>query len=298
MALVSTFELLVKRIAPLTPSTPVNAAFRRVVQGYFLTIANPNEFSVELVVRATIPTWVGMPPSPDPQNARELVSGNQFTRNHIYTYDITGGVNNGQVIYDDMFGSIKCDGNAKLFSTTVLKLPACQTAAVKILPDIASPAINLANPRLEIRGFIEIFRLPLFPFPIRPVDLILTPEIRGTFLDNDYPDFCGGKGLDFDQIAYSLPLVDGSARVKVGGLQIGNSEIGFPYNLFSTEVEQIELDTRRDFAGKIILGDQSLQYFERLINIEKEINPSFEFDLSSFREYVEFELNNTYNIEE
>jgi hypothetical protein len=34
--LVSTLELLVKRIAPLT--RPANAAFRRVVQGYLLII--------------------------------------------------------------------------------------------------------------------------------------------------------------------------------------------------------------------------------------------------------------------
>ncbi len=287
MALVSTFELLVKRIAPLTPSDPINAAFRRVVQGYFLTISNPNDQFLIIRVRATIPTWVGSPPSPNPQNARELINGPEGIRNHIYTYDITGGAARGQVIYSSLLGpSLPCGENAKRFQTGFLFLPPCQTAAVKILPDLESEAINLGNPSLEIRGYVEIFRTSFFPIPQEPVELVLTPEIRGTFLDNNYPDFCGGNSLDFDQIAYSLPLADGAARVKVESLPVS-----FPFDLFSTDIEQTKLETNRDYAGKIVLQDNTLKQFDEMIKREKEINPAFNFDLVSFREYVEAELN-------
>jgi hypothetical protein len=58
--LVSTFELLVKRIAPLAPpgpSNPVNAPFRRVVQGYFLIVTNLDltrtaSFALRITIRA------------------------------------------------------------------------------------------------------------------------------------------------------------------------------------------------------------------------------------------------------
>ena len=115
MATISTFELLVKRIAPLVPGNPggVNEAFRRVVQGYFLTIANPNERLVRFRMRAHLPTL--SVDSPFPEIARELVAGNPSTRNHVFTYDITGGPVFGQVAFDSMdFAGTFCEGNKDL----------------------------------------------------------------------------------------------------------------------------------------------------------------------------------------
>ena len=228
MATISTFELLVKRIAPLVPGNPggVNEAFRRVVQGYFLTIANPNERLVRFRMRAHLPTL--SVDSPFPEIARELVAGNPSTRNHVFTYDITGGPVFGQVAFDSMdFAGTFCEGNKDLYSTPTLLLPPCQTATVKLLPDITSPVIDLADPQLEVRGYIDLVQVVSIEFSqgdgglvqVRfeepdPVDLLITPEIRGTFLDNDYPT-PGGASLDFDQLAYSLPTATGAATMTV-----------------------------------------------------------------------------------
>ncbi len=307
MALVSTFELLVKRIAPTNGVPPIVAtAFRRVVQGYFLTIGNPNERDVRLRVDARIPTT-----NYDPAFDRELVSGTANTRNHIFTYDVTGGVNNGQVLYNDMIGlGTYCDGNQKLFSTGTIKLEACKTGAVKILPDIGSAnlAATLTNPQLEIRGYIEIVQIKravyitlpdgsievIFLIPL-PVDLLLTPEIRGTVLDNNY--LAALSDLDFDQIAYSLPLASGAALVNVSK-SVNPLFVFYPVDEFNEALEKIKITGRLNAAGKFNLSDETIKRFDALLSEFGPANPDIKVDLRQYCKSVEEYINENATVEE
>jgi hypothetical protein len=176
--LVSTFELLVKPIAPA--GGPPQVA-RTVVQGYFLTIANPNNFSVGLRLQFTA-TTPGL-------NVIDTVT----------ILDVTGA---------NIFGDITPVDPKR--STFNLSLPANDTALVTLLPDITKPEL-LAAKSLEIRGYVEI--LATSPFAPTKFDLLLTPEHRGTFLPNDL----AAPNPDFDQLAYALPTANGGNLFTLTG---------------------------------------------------------------------------------
>jgi hypothetical protein len=215
--LLSTFELLVKKIAPATITQTFN---RTVVQGYFLTISNINiardvTFSLKLTI-----------PSDDLADPNEIAVDREFVRqnanitpaNHIVAYDINGVNNFSQL--GGGFGTLPY----KKYGTTKITLKQGQTVSVQILPNIANSSFTsnttfsanatsydlIIRNKMEIRGFVEIFQ----EFPtsntinqsLPATDVLVTAEIRGTFLDSTPTD-----GEDFDQINYTLPLASGKA---------------------------------------------------------------------------------------
>lgn len=185
---ISTFELLVKRIAP--PPAPLDVA-RRVVQGYFLTVTNLEFRPLTFRIRFNISR-----PNPLGDPDRTLFG------NVGLFYDIAGAND-----------PISLSGNAT--STTfggTFVLPARQTASLQLLPNASLFAA--ANPDFEVRGFVTL-RLPRIggqPQSITPVKVLLNPEIRGTFLPNGFP---GGVAEDFDQINYPLTVATGKALNEI-----------------------------------------------------------------------------------
>jgi hypothetical protein len=90
-----------------------------------------------------------------------------------------------------------------------LSIPAHDTALVTLLPDVTKPEILRAK-NLEIRGYVEI---ALLSSTASPIDLLLTPEHRGTFV----PDNIRPQVPDFDQLAYALPTANGSSKFTLTG---------------------------------------------------------------------------------
>ncbi|MBD2106979.1 hypothetical protein [Nodosilinea sp. FACHB-13] len=193
---ITTFELLVKRIAP-PPADPTVA--RRVVQGYFLTIANleDRDFTYQLEFHVSRPT----PVDPD-----RTLAGNA-----VVAFDIAGA--NTPLALT----AVNPSPVTPVF-TTRFRLPAKQTASVQLLPDLTRPGLlDEANPDVEIRGFVRL-RLPalrqgvfLRPQSNTPVKVLLNPEVRGTFLPNDL----AARSGDFDQINYPLELASGKGLNEV-----------------------------------------------------------------------------------
>jgi hypothetical protein len=191
---VSTFELLVKAIAPRKPSNPIkDEVARRVVQGYFLTVTNLEDKDLKLQIEFMISLPTKANPNPKPR----LIEANT-----VLLYDIAFDPN------------IKLDiKRVDLDNKKVGKyigefdLPAGQTASVQLLPDLENGIIADPDPQLEIRGYVALTNVT----PSKDkgsVKVLLSPEIRGTFLPNS---IVPGQPLDFDQIAYALPLASGKA---------------------------------------------------------------------------------------
>ena len=198
---VSTFELLVKRIAPPPAS---RAVARRVVQGYFLSISNleDEEFLYTLDFHISLPN----PPDPD----RTLAN------NAAVFLDIAGA---NELLNLSPAGATV---STTQFSTS-FRLGAKQTASLQLLPNLTPDLLEDPNPDLEVRGFVQL-RLPavsggsgnspvlqLEPQSNRPVKVLLNPEIRGTFLPNNFPR----GGNDFDQINYPLALASGKGLNEI-----------------------------------------------------------------------------------
>lgn len=144
-ALISSFELLVKPIAP--PSAPVN---RKVIQAYFLMISNLTDASAGDVTFALKFTVNGTP----------LMSDKLVT-----IFD--GGLGNN-------FGTLNNAGTTEDYT-----IPAGYTGLFILQPRDVSPAA----PNLEIRGVAEIMLLPTSE--ASPAQLMLSPQQRGTFLSAD-----------------------------------------------------------------------------------------------------------------
>lgn len=218
---VSTFELLIKRIAP-TAGLPadIQGGIRRVVQGYFLTISNLESQDLRFRIE-----FVDSDPSPDNTNRRLSVSPRNF-----------------DLLFDTAGSNVPLIGTSTFFAGNptggTFTLAAGQTASVQLLPTLApfmpqvggpptplpSP-LNNPNPQLEIRGYVRL-RLPpnnrFIPgLPPRfisepqlpnPAKVLLQPEIRGTFLPNSFSALAPG---DFDQINYSLVTASGQALNEI-----------------------------------------------------------------------------------
>lgn len=196
MPLLSTFELLVKQIAPtdnlgaLPPkiAAKLEKVARRVVQGYFLTIANTTNSDANLKLEFTATT-------PNLNLADTTV-----------IRDVLGN--------NDFFELTPVPGNPKKF-TFNLSIPAHDTALVTLLPDLQNLDLFTGAKDLEIRGYVTISRASIFRGPT--YDLLVTPEHRGTFLPNNLDD----SVPDFDQIAYALPTASGGSLVTLKSFVIG-----------------------------------------------------------------------------
>jgi len=214
---ISTFELLAKPIAPVMGIPPaLLPVARRVVQGYFLTISNLEAINLRYRIEFT----VSLPVPPDP-NKILLDKKNVFL-----VVDVEGA--NFEVPLTQVPGKPKV---YRAFFT----IPAHKTASVELLPKLPEA---LDPGLLEVRGYVSLFLppalikfppqpqpqpLPLpkpIPIPIpqpqskKPVKVLLNPEIRGTFLPNDFPSRAN-TGFDFDQINYTLAIASGKGLNEI-----------------------------------------------------------------------------------
>lgn len=176
--LVSTFELLLKTITPTAGNIPNSD--RQVLQGYFLTIANPSNTNLRLRLQFTATT------------------PNLNVADTITIRDLAG-VN--------VFGNLTPTPDPRKFTIDVGIAPH-DTGLVILQPDITTldPTVDT----VEIRGFVEIF----LRFPSsEKINVLLTPEHRGTFISENIP-----IASDFDQLVYALPTATGSSLFKLGPL--------------------------------------------------------------------------------
>ncbi len=188
--LVSTFELLVKPQLPknlldqsgLPPELErLKKLSRVVIQGYFLTIANPNPHSVKISL-----VFTSVPP-----------------------VDI-----DGTVIFVDIDGNEQPQRLIKEAATNkagyTFDIPADETALFLLQPDFISNPKIIDDANFEIRGYVEIYVSRLSKIK-KSVSLLLTPEHRGTFFDS----LDDNSNTKLDQIAYSLPTATGSSLFKL-----------------------------------------------------------------------------------
>lgn len=196
--LVSTFELLFARQIAQSPlPTPVNNVSRRVIQGYFLTIANleDKEYRYRVELRLT--------PTTDPQGLPLFVTrvGTAISP----PAPVTGS-----------------GGDYRLSVT----IPGRSTGIVGLFPaTLGSPtAFDPTAPEYQARGYVSISLPPrlvlsppgkvkFVPQSKGPVSVLVTPDLRGTFLPNGFPPAVGD--LDFDQTFSSLPIAGGKAQLEI-----------------------------------------------------------------------------------
>jgi hypothetical protein len=188
---ISTFELLAKPIAPLNllPAN-IDPVARRIVQGYFLTISNLEQFDVLYRIKFT----VSLPAVPNPNKT--------LLGNAAIFLDSEGDNTPVPLIQDP--------GQPEIYRAS-FRIRARKTASFQLLPILPNV---LAASMLEVRGFVSLFRRRIFPGRLRPVNVLLNPEIRGTFLPNDFPAPAGTE-LDFDQINYTLAIASGKGLNEI-----------------------------------------------------------------------------------
>lgn len=230
--LVSNFELLVKRIAPLNGPAPVDAPFRRVVQGYFLTVTNLSPtLSTNFFLTFTIPTVSGAKNATD----NEFVLGAAPVANVVTLVD-TATQENLPLTLTLVVNNV----NHKKFNTNSFLVRPLQTVIVVLLPNIGANASIIPRASIEIRGFVEIAQARRFRVNRPAIDVLITPETRGTFLDNDYPNFGSPRDLDFDQISYSLPTFSGGAKNTVEAAPaLPLFEVPFPNTELGSEIARV-----------------------------------------------------------
>lgn len=250
--LLSTFELLVKQIS--TPGFGPAAASRIVAQGYFLTLANPNNVTVGVRLQfvATTP--------------------NLTLADTVAIRDVAGG---------NVFGELVPTADPRKL-TYDLKIPAHDTALLTLLPDLAKDVLpplgepDLLTTKYEVRGYVEISLQS--PFSLSGINLLLTPEHRGTFLAQNL----AAPNLDFDQLVYSLPTATGSSLftlksflvsippiidageipvsekvIKDAADTVPNIPVGGLEQMFNQMAERINgLEQRIEAAGKSFISPQ------------------------------------------
>ena len=126
------------------------------------------------------------------------------------------------------------------FRTTSFSIAPQQTALVAVLPNVI-PFISVQNPDLEIRGYVELRQARQFIFnpKVTPeARVLVTPENRGTFLDDDYPSM--SETLDFDQLAYSLPTANGKSEGVVEKVPPLDIDIKIPDLELPVSIEKIQ----------------------------------------------------------
>lgn len=204
---VSTFELLFKPIAPRIPA--IEAVARRVIQGYFLTISNLEDRRVNYNIEFF--NSQANPPSPN----RELEAtpnsgvGRITPRNFDLIFDVAGA--NPDLL------NIRRGSEGQIIGN--FSLNPKQTASVQLLPKLSTLLNDLLdNPNLEIRGYVNLRLQRSFVFPQNnsPAKVLLQPEIRGTFIPNDFSSSSTSNFIgDFDQINYSLTTASGTALNQI-----------------------------------------------------------------------------------
>lgn len=184
---VSTYELLVKPIidAPASPN-------RTVIQGYFLTIANPSFSNLEIQLTFKART-------------------RDFNSSSFAAFWDIDGTNT----------ELPIPGGLACVKTFRFNLPALDTGLFLLLPDVRQRDV-VADRDTEIRGYVRLSIRRASPLSgqgnMRTI--LLSAQQRGTFLPQGdrVPPAIG----DFDQLSYSLPLASGGAEVTL------ESDLGSP----------------------------------------------------------------------
>lgn len=218
---ISTFELLLKPITPAIPmesNTPPGEIFlqsdRFVLQGYFLTIANPSDTDLDLRLQFNVTVSRSVRDSDKNNN----VTLDNLSQKTFVFLDLGLGESSGIEgnVADDLS---RIDGSNQFeFKFT---LPGSKTALFLVQPDILPPPPSPGGglEEIEIRGFSEIF---LDSPPSQKFDLLVTPEHRGTFLplmtSENMQKMQGMKKLtpDLDQLVYPLPTPNGGSLFILG----------------------------------------------------------------------------------
>lgn len=202
---VSTFEILYK---PLTPSlgAGTEAIARRVLQGYFLTIANTEAFDFRFRIAFHITL-------PNPDNPSRRLDGNT-----LFITDVASPDN----VFSTTLTRSPAGGNRYVGSFVV---PAGKTALVVLLPNITVPTFFATTPAdIEIRGWVSlslpcVFRKVGRFFQLRPQEgaparVLLNAEHRSTYLPPGWPLTASGD-LDFEQTGTNLTLASGKGLNEV-----------------------------------------------------------------------------------
>ncbi|NEQ36284.1 MAG: hypothetical protein F6K40_08310 [Okeania sp. SIO3I5] len=226
--LVSTFELLLKKITPNAGNLPNSD--RKVLQGYFLTIANPNKVDVKLRLQFTATT------------------PNLNLADTITVSDVTG---------TNIFGDLIPTSDPRKFTLNV-GIAAYDTGLVILQPDITTLNPEIDADQVEIRGFVEIFS-SVFR---EKISLLLTPEHRGTFVNQNPPIFS-----DFDQLVYPLPTANGGSLFQLPSISGKNIKEVKPE---IKEVKEIEKLPREDM--ELIRSNQTNQVEETLALMAQSID--------------------------
>jgi hypothetical protein len=211
---VSTFELIFKNQAPITPNGV--AALERVLQGYFLTISNLESRQYQFAVSFTI----FPPPAGTPNQALRTLSGNT-----VCFVDSGGGDNSAGTLIASSSGSVFTP------SSGLISIPPQGTALLAVLPSVfpSSPLDSspIADPNFEVRGFVRITVPPILetitlPSGLRirilkkqgigPVRVLLTPQHRITFLSIPTPPQLAQIN---SQSQASLPTASGGALTSL-----------------------------------------------------------------------------------
>ncbi|WP_299673633.1 hypothetical protein [uncultured Roseobacter sp.] len=214
---VSQFELVFK---PQSPEGPADT----VLQGYFLKISNVED--QELSYRLDFTTSSISDPDRSLFENTIVFVDTPGQNNAAGTFSLVGGL------------------DAKSFRLNPLvTVPAHGTALVAVLPGdpFALPGCTPPTPDFECRGYVDISLPALFQFvegpggfgffqqvpqSDAPVDVLLTPQNRATYLKPD-----GAIGA---QTQSSLPLANGEGKMAI--------EPGQPFGLGGAALEASELD--------------------------------------------------------
>lgn len=261
---ISTFEILAKPIAPVKGIDPaLLPVARRVVQGYFLTISNLEAIDLRYRIEFT----VSLPNPPDP-NKILLDKKNAFL-----VVDVEGAN------FEVPLTQVK--GKPKVYRG-FFKIPAHKTASVELLPKLPEA---LDPGLLEVRGYVSLFLPPIFKFPRpipqsrTPVKVLLNPEIRGTFLPNDFPSKANTE-FDFDQINYTLAIASGK------GLNEIPPEQGFPFPIDSLTLEPILEQLSNGTLDLATLEADNSEKGQLLVELLAQLDPS-EFNLKDLNTLME-----------
>lgn len=224
---VSTYELLVRPIIGDEDSRN-----RTVIQGYFLTIANPSssELEIELTFRASTPDF----PS----------------SNFVAFWDVSGS--NLEVDPDEI--------PPITTGTYRFSLPAWDTGLFLLLPNVQNPRI-IADRTTEIRGYVRLAIPSATPIGMMDTGnrtLLLSAQQRGTFLPQGAIN--APEVGDYDQVSYSLPLASGASEVTVVAEEVD------PVFIISDLVRETFLDAIENDPGLIskISSDEFAQMLSGL----------------------------------
>jgi hypothetical protein len=214
---------------------------RRIVQGYFLTISNLEAFDVQYRIQFT----VSLPAVPNPNKT--------LLGNAAIFLDSEG---------DNTPVALIQDATQPEIYRARFTIRARKTASFQLLPIL--PGV-LAASMLEVRGFVSLFRRRIFPGLLPPVKVLLNPEIRGTFLPNNFPAPPNTE-LDFDQINYTLAIASGK------GLNEIPSEPALPFTIDSLTLEPILEQLRNGTLDLATLEADNSEKGQMLVQLLAELD--------------------------